>query len=335
MDNYNNYSQGGNQSPYNPSVQEQKSNKKIWLLILIPILIIIIGVVIFLFLNSSSKTILDNEFSQGTNIQLKENAEAKFILDDEEHTIKIDSISSDSVTLTIQSNPIQVNLKIGEEKKFDLDDDSFYDVQVKLNGIKNGIPEIYIKKIHENICSENWECTDWSSCTSGQQTRTCTDSNSCGTIEDKPNEQQNCQLQIIDCGISESLNSDEPVNQIDYELDDALVCLGNSLLEDCKPSKAILYTSNAGQIYFEIKKGEDQKCIVRTEYGDEDQIPLEAQKPYANKYSECPLDINQLKSQSNEDPTNKPGTFTFSVYFYIGFESMNPDTECTGTLFDF
>ncbi|MBD3354480.1 hypothetical protein GF361_00665 [Candidatus Woesearchaeota archaeon] len=34
-------------------------------------------------------------------------------------------------------------------------------------------------------CLENWVCGNWSSCINGQQTRTCTDENSCGTTEDK------------------------------------------------------------------------------------------------------------------------------------------------------
>jgi|GEM_PF-6896535 hypothetical protein len=41
-------------------------------------------------------------------------------------------------------------------------------------------------------CAENWNCTVWSSCSSGSQTRTCTDSNSCGTTNNKPAESQSC-----------------------------------------------------------------------------------------------------------------------------------------------
>ncbi len=41
-------------------------------------------------------------------------------------------------------------------------------------------------------CIEDWSCTNWSSCTNNQQTRTCTDSNLCGTTENKPVESQSC-----------------------------------------------------------------------------------------------------------------------------------------------
>lgn len=46
-------------------------------------------------------------------------------------------------------------------------------------------------------CQENWQCSSWSpsTCSSGTQTRTCTDSNSCGTATSKPSESQSCTVQ--------------------------------------------------------------------------------------------------------------------------------------------
>lgn len=42
-------------------------------------------------------------------------------------------------------------------------------------------------------CSPNWECREWSSCTSGgYQTRSCIDTNSCGTNDGEPDESQSC-----------------------------------------------------------------------------------------------------------------------------------------------
>ncbi|MBI5467486.1 MAG: right-handed parallel beta-helix repeat-containing protein [Candidatus Kerfeldbacteria bacterium] len=35
-------------------------------------------------------------------------------------------------------------------------------------------------------CSENWSCTDWSSCSNNSQSRTCTDANSCGSTISRP-----------------------------------------------------------------------------------------------------------------------------------------------------
>ena len=42
------------------------------------------------------------------------------------------------------------------------------------------------------ICREEWNCSEWSECVDGQQTRTCVDLNQCGTVENKPEEVQEC-----------------------------------------------------------------------------------------------------------------------------------------------
>lgn len=41
-------------------------------------------------------------------------------------------------------------------------------------------------------CEENWQCTEWSACANGEQTRTCTDQNACGTTVNRPAETQAC-----------------------------------------------------------------------------------------------------------------------------------------------
>ncbi|MBA7643432.1 hypothetical protein ES703_51158 [subsurface metagenome] len=44
------------------------------------------------------------------------------------------------------------------------------------------------------VCYENWSCTSWSACSGGTQTRTCTDANSCGTINNRPALSQSCSV---------------------------------------------------------------------------------------------------------------------------------------------
>jgi hypothetical protein len=50
-----------------------------------------------------------------------------------------------------------------------------------------------------STCVENWTCTDWSECTAGTQTRTCTDLKKCGTTKSKPSETQSCEVQAPLC----------------------------------------------------------------------------------------------------------------------------------------
>ncbi len=41
-------------------------------------------------------------------------------------------------------------------------------------------------------CTPNWSCSAWSSCVNGLQTRSCTDSNICGTTQNRPALSQSC-----------------------------------------------------------------------------------------------------------------------------------------------
>lgn len=42
------------------------------------------------------------------------------------------------------------------------------------------------------VCAPNWSCSSWSSCVNSLQTRSCTDSNNCGTTEGRPALSQSC-----------------------------------------------------------------------------------------------------------------------------------------------
>jgi len=46
----------------------------------------------------------------------------------------------------------------------------------------------------EEICSPDWNCTEWSGCINGTQDRTCEDVNNCGSEEGKPEILQSCVL---------------------------------------------------------------------------------------------------------------------------------------------
>ncbi len=48
-------------------------------------------------------------------------------------------------------------------------------------------------------CTESWSCGEWSICSGGSQTRTCTDANKCGTTTSKPTTTQSCGDVIPKC----------------------------------------------------------------------------------------------------------------------------------------
>ncbi|MGV8151545.1 MAG: S8 family serine peptidase [Candidatus Nanoarchaeia archaeon] len=65
----------------------------------------------------------------------------------EEHTINISRIYSTKVDLIIASEIILTSIQIGEIKKFDLNSDGVYDLEIKLNSIINNKSSITIKAI--------------------------------------------------------------------------------------------------------------------------------------------------------------------------------------------
>ena len=45
-----------------------------------------------------------------------------------------------------------------------------------------------------DYCTPSWQCSPWSQCVDGWQTRTCIDSNNCGEDDNKPSEGQECEM---------------------------------------------------------------------------------------------------------------------------------------------
>jgi sporulation protein YlmC with PRC-barrel domain len=65
----------------------------------------------------------------------------------ESHTVTMSNIGTNSVTLVISSNPITLQLLVGEEKEVDIDGDGKADIYFKLNKIVNGKADLVIKQI--------------------------------------------------------------------------------------------------------------------------------------------------------------------------------------------
>lgn len=181
---------GGN---YSSQGFQEESNKKIWIFIGVFVVVLIIALFIFLFMKFSSNKISSEELSEGTYFNMKVDKQFEFEIDEEEHKLILDAFGEDYVDLTVQSKPIKFTLKIGESKKFDLDNDEIYDLRIKLVRIENNKPYIFIKEISETICVEDWDCGEWSDCISKKQNRTCEDLANCGKNEDKPEEEQSCE----------------------------------------------------------------------------------------------------------------------------------------------
>lgn len=149
---------------------------------------------------------------------------------------------------------------------------------------------------------------------------------------------------IINCGIDKK---ELDFQDTDPETNDVLVCLGKSLLDNCKASKGTLNLGMMGKINFTIKKGFNQKCVGIIEYGDIDTKNISSTDDkrvaeiLANHYIECPLKLESFAEEymgikSKEELIKTPGRFALGVYSYIVMEStLYPETQCAGSAFDY
>ena len=71
-----------------------------------------------------------------------------------EHILIINEIGENYVNITIQSNPINLKLGIGQSIKLNLTSPEYYDLYIKLNSIKNKKADMTIQIINEKILKE-------------------------------------------------------------------------------------------------------------------------------------------------------------------------------------
>lgn len=92
-----------------------------------------------------------SELKQGVRKVLSKDDSLNFELKNESHNLSITRVLPDSVELVIYSEPITVNLVVGEHKKLNLNNDEFYDLFVQLNSITFPEANLTIQEIHEEI----------------------------------------------------------------------------------------------------------------------------------------------------------------------------------------
>jgi hypothetical protein len=93
------------------------------------------------------------ESQNGYQVNAYENWKVSFKSQDNlQHTLRIDDISANYITITVSSTTQKANISIGETRKFELTGDNFYDLSVTLNSIINlARANITMKLLHESI----------------------------------------------------------------------------------------------------------------------------------------------------------------------------------------
>jgi hypothetical protein len=101
--------------------------------------------------SGTTYSISENQFEEGYTKQLKASDRVNLKINNQDHSVLMGSVTSTSATITVSSTPQTVTLAIGEEQKFDVTDDGFYDISVKLNKIENSKADVTVMEIYEEI----------------------------------------------------------------------------------------------------------------------------------------------------------------------------------------
>ncbi len=98
--------------------------------------------------------ISENQFKNGYTQNLASGDKITFSVSEKNHSIVVTSLKNTSISITISSETQSATLGIGEEKKFDLDNDRYYEIYVKLNSISGSKANVILKSIYEKVAEK-------------------------------------------------------------------------------------------------------------------------------------------------------------------------------------
>jgi hypothetical protein len=104
---------------------------------------------------TNTVTVNDSQFTDGFSKEYSARERAEITVGTEQHYVGIVSLTTSSVTINVSSSSQQAMLNIGESQKFDVNNDSYYDILVTLNSINNSIANMTILSIHDLINQNN------------------------------------------------------------------------------------------------------------------------------------------------------------------------------------
>src|SRR3989344_1006520 len=93
----------------------------------------------------------DVEFSEKKTIlkNLSIKHRIRIRIDNEQHFAGIIGLTNTSAIINVSSTPQQATLNVGEEKKFDVNDNGYYDLLVELNSVTDNQANLELKYLHE------------------------------------------------------------------------------------------------------------------------------------------------------------------------------------------
>jgi hypothetical protein len=98
-------------------------------------------------------SITNQQLTEGYNQNLGQSDKINFIIDDKNHSLIANSVNKNLsyANLSLNSSLVNFIIHINEEKKFDVNEDKYYDLLVRLNNVFGNRANITIKSIREKV----------------------------------------------------------------------------------------------------------------------------------------------------------------------------------------
>lgn len=106
---------------------------------------------------TETTAVSEEQFDRGYTRRLAEAERFVVEVEGESHYVGVVEVGETTATIEVGSEPQQVTLSIGEARKFEVTNDSYYDIYVQLNSIENDKASLTIKGIYEEIPAEERE----------------------------------------------------------------------------------------------------------------------------------------------------------------------------------
>jgi hypothetical protein len=103
------------------------------------------------FWTKGTETVTDEQFKNAYTKALSVRQRIKVTIENISHYVGVIGLTATTATLNISSDPQQAILIIGDERKFEVSGDEYYDISIKLNSIEDSKANVTTKSIHELI----------------------------------------------------------------------------------------------------------------------------------------------------------------------------------------
>jgi len=100
------------------------------------------------------------QLEEGYSKLLRKTQKVQFTINNQTHTVVVNSVSNENKTVEIELEELGelIELSENETKKFDLNDDGYYDLQIWVKEVRsNGYANLEFKEIHEKVPAEEKE----------------------------------------------------------------------------------------------------------------------------------------------------------------------------------